>query len=343
MTAARFWLRFLDLFPVAKPVAAMLVSSWILGCGSTGDRNEVPSDSSARIVETGASGAAASSRHAETLSNPLPPVPATETATPAPPEFKPLSLGNVPSGAVTAPPKTGTTVVDTEQQLQEIIRRLQPLQVLLGRWRGTTRREYENFKAVDAHEWVWDLRTNPEHPALVLQSDKSPYLRTARLSWDPETRSFTLRATDGSGTERVLAGDFTEPVQDVVGPDDKLHRVYRLELTESAAAGTNSGGEQWQLAFVQQENNRYLLEVFRRRGSADFNRIDTVSTQREGTSFAVSDSGYGDKTCIISEGLGTIEVTFQGRSYWVCCSGCKAAFEAEPETWIARAAQRASK
>jgi hypothetical protein len=270
-------------------------------------------------------------------------MPATETANPAPPDFKPLSLGNVPSSAVAAPPKTGTTAVDPEQQLQEIIRRLQPLQVLLGRWRGTTRREFESFKAVDAHEWVWDLRTNPGHPALVLQSDKSPYLRTARLSWDPETRSFTLRATDASGTERVLAGDFTEPVQDVVGPDDKLHRVYRLELTESAAAGSTSGGEQWQLAFVQQENNRYLLEVARRRGSADFNRFDTVSTQREGTSFAVSDSGYGDKTCIISEGLGTIEVTFQGRSYWVCCSGCKAAFDAEPETWIARAAQRASK
>ena len=55
----------------------------------------------------------------------------------------------------------------------------------------------------------------------------------------------------------------------------------------------------------------------------------------------MSDSDYGDKTCIISQGLGTISVSYKGKSYWVCCTGCKAAFEAEPETWIARAARQA--
>lgn len=100
-------------------------------------------------------------------------------------------------------------------------------------------------------------------------------------------------------------------------------------------------GEQWQLAIAQQENNRYLLEVGKRRGKADFARFDTVSTQRDGTSFALSDTDYAERTCIISEGLGTTEVTWKGRSYWVCCSGCKAAFDEDPETWIARAAERA--
>ncbi|MFN9042374.1 MAG: hypothetical protein ACK5YO_39160, partial [Planctomyces sp.] len=69
--------------------------------------------------------------------------------------------------------------------------------------------------------------------------------------------------------------------------------------------------------------------------------FDTVSTQRDGTSFALSDTDYAERTCIISEGLGTTEVTWKGRSYWVCCSGCKAAFDEDPETWIARAAERA--
>ena len=55
----------------------------------------------------------------------------------------------------------------------------------------------------------------------------------------------------------------------------------------------------------------------------------------------MSDAGYADKTCIISEGLGTMEVTYKGRSYWVCCTGCKAAFEEDPETWIVRAAKKA--
>ena len=36
-------------------------------------------------------------------------------------------------------------------------------------------------------------------------------------------------------------------------------------------------------------------------------------------------------------------VSYKGRDYWVCCSGCKAAFEEDPEKWIARAAERDKK
>ncbi len=256
-------------------------------------------------------------------------------------DFKPLTLNNLPqlprsNGEAAA----SAVAVDPEKQIQTVIAQLQPLQVLLGQWRGTTRREYESFKAVDSHEWVWDLRTEPDRPALTVASDKSPYLRTGRLSWDSLRDRFTLAAVDASDSARKFTGSFSEPVHEVVGSDDKLHRVFRLEFTEEAAV---SGREQWQLAFVQQENNRYLLEVSKRRGSAQFARFDTVSTQREGTSFAVSDTGYAEKTCIISEGLGTTELTYNGRSYWVCCTGCRAAFEEDPEKWIARAATRPAK
>lgn len=39
---------------------------------------------------------------------------------------------------------------------------------------------------------------------------------------------------------------------------------------------------------------------------------------------------------MISQGLGTTQVSYKGKSYWVCCSGCKAAFEEDPEKWIAK-------
>jgi hypothetical protein len=256
-------------------------------------------------------------------------------------EFKPLTLNNLPGNSAAGGSDSSGGKGDKEKQIQTIINQLQPLQILLGQWRGTTRREYENFKAVDNHEWVWDLRTDPSNPALTIDSDKSPYLKKGRLSWDVQQKKFTLQATDAAGVARTYVGDFTEPVQEIVGSDDKLHKVFRLEFQQDES--TAAGSEQWQLAIAQQENNRYLLEIGKRRGSADFARYDTVSTQREGTSFAVSDTDYAEKTCIISEGLGTTELTYKGRSYWVCCSGCKAAFEEEPEKWIARAALREKK
>ncbi len=259
----------------------------------------------------------------------------SSAAVEAPVEFKPLTLSAIETPAASA--TADATGLSADDQIRTIISRLQPLQILLGQWRGTTRREFENFKAVDNHEWVWDLRTNPSQPALVIRSDKSPYLRAGRLTWDTQQSRFVLSATDGEGKERRLTGDFSEAPHEVTGSDDKQHRVFRLELNEERAG---QEGEQWQLAFAQQENNRYLLELGKRRGMATFSRYDTVSTQREGTSFALSDTGYAERTCIISEGLGTTELTWKGRSYWVCCSGCKAAFEEDPERWIALAAER---
>jgi len=251
--------------------------------------------------------------------------------------FEPLGLSALSGGSNSESSAAGTE--SGAQQVRDVIDQLKPLQVLLGKWRGTTRREYEGFKAVDSHEWVWDLQTDPTLPALRVRSDKSPYIRDARLSWDVAARQFILRMTDASGVTRTLTGQFTDPVHEEVGSDDKLHRVFRLQFTESSPP-SDGGGEFWQVAISQQENNRYLLELDKRRGRADFRRYDTVSTQREGTSFALSDTDYGEKTCIISEGLGTTEIVYKGRSYWVCCSGCKAAFEEDPEKWIALAAER---
>ncbi len=44
--------------------------------------------------------------------------------------------------------------------------------------------------------------------------------------------------------------------------------------------------------------------------------------------------------CIVTEGRGTIPVTYGGKTYYVCCSGCKDLFEEEPEAILAEAAER---
>ena len=246
----------------------------------------------------------------------------------------PLTLGGSKGSESAVAAKAPTS---DAQRLNAIIDRLKPLQVLLGNWRGTTRREIEGFKAVDMHGWVWDLQTDPRQPALVMSSGgKSPYVKEARMTWLADVDEFLLTVTSPENEQRVFAGAFSKPVADVAGDDGKLQRTFALRFTQIEPADAK---EQFQYTFNQQENNRYLLEIEKKRGKAAFRRFDTVSTQREGTSFALSDSDYGEKTCIISAGLGTISVSYQGRTYWVCCSGCKAAFEEDPERWIKRAAE----
>ena len=314
-------------------IAAITLAQMFAGC--SGDSAPPPAATAA--VPSAASPTTGTVQSPSVAATPSPQMTGNEPAGQEEPkfEFKPLTLNGVTGSSTDA--ANAASKPDPEKQIQTIIAKLQPLQVLLGQWRGTTRRDYENFKAVDNHEWVWDLRTKPDQPALTIQSDKSPYIKTARLTWDTAQSKFVLTVVDPAGVTKEFSGDFTDPVHEIVGSDDKLHKVFRLEFDQNDS-GDNS--EVWQFAFSQQENNRYLLEVAKRRGKANFARFDTVSTQREGTSFAVSDTGYAEKTCIISEGLGTMEVTYKGRSYWVCCTGCKAAFEEDPATWIARAAKK---
>ena len=76
------------------------------------------------------------------------------------------------------------------------------------------------------------------------------------------------------------------------------------------------------------------MEVSKKKSNG-LQKVDVVGTQRAGTSFAANDADYKDRMCVVSGGLGTTTVSYKGKSYYVCCTGCKAAFEDDPATWIA--------
>ena len=45
----------------------------------------------------------------------------------------------------------------------------------------------------------------------------------------------------------------------------------------------------------------------------------------------------------MSGGLGTIKVMYKGKVYWVCCTGCRDEFKADPEKYLKEAAAKAKK
>lgn len=284
----------------------LFLAGAILGCGKPASpvRPQAPSE--------GSSKAAASTQSA----NPG----AEDPEKPKRKGFKPVEIGSSGAGAV--------PVADNGERVESARAALKPLQILVGNWNGTSR-----TATIDQPNWAWDLKTDPKQPALRVQSEKGQHLHDGRLTFVPATQEFVFSTSSLDGKKREYRGNFTQEVQDVLGDDKKLQRTYKLELTEPQA---DSDGDQGRLVINQQENNRYILEIYRKRGTGQFQRIDSVNTQREGTSFALSDTDYGDKTCVISQGLGTISVSYKGKSYWVCCTGCKAAFEDDPEKWIAK-------
>jgi hypothetical protein len=62
-----------------------------------------------------------------------------------------------------------------------------------------------------------------------------------------------------------------------------------------------------------------------------FARRYQVGATKEGVPFA---GGDGKPECIVSGGLGTTAVMFQGKTYYVCCSGCRTEFNENPEKYV---------
>ena len=76
-------------------------------------------------------------------------------------------------------------------------------------------------------------------------------------------------------------------------------------------------------------------------GSGPFETVFKSAGNKEGESLA------GGKTakkpeCIITGGTGTIAVTYKGKTYYVCCTGCRDEFNANPQKYI-DAAEKAKK
>jgi|GEM_PF-246021 len=253
----------------------------------------------------------------------------------SPPEIPTISLSSTPM-TLPAAPGESADVQNTRRELFEIMK---PVQILLGNWHGTTQKEVGDFKGLDHSAWVWDLKTNRQQPAMVMASDANPYFRTARLTYLTDEKVFQFEGTDPDGKVRTLTGNFTVAPEQFDGEDRTPQIRYKLELTQIEPQDAR---DQMRIVLNQQDNHRYFMEIQKKRGSR-FLRVDTVAIQREGTSFAKSDSGYGERECIISGGLGTIQLNYKGKSYWVCCTGCKAAFEEDPDTWIAEYEKKSKK
>ena len=65
--------------------------------------------------------------------------------------------------------------------------------------------------------------------------------------------------------------------------------------------------------------------------------LGEVGYTRERAAFAAAES-Y--PLCVATEGRGTIQVSYKGKTYWVCCSGCRDLFNDDPESVHAEAAAR---
>lgn len=185
---------------------------------------------------------------------------------------------------------------------------------LIGSWRGIgqVKRGSSQGAWQEKAEFIWELK--PKSVGIRINVEDGKEWKSALLNFDEATKQFTLTARLLDDSTRTYRGKFEDKRLVMEGVDDKKD-VYRLTLT------------------VLNENRLLLLFEKRPEQQSFFTRTGEVGYQRQGTKIAAV--GGTGPICVVTGGTGTIPVTHKGKTYYVCCTGCRDAFNDDPEGTIA--------
>ena len=198
---------------------------------------------------------------------------------------------------------------------------LKPFGPLVGSWRGTGQAQRGRSQGAwtEGASWAWKL--SADSAGLEIAVEKGKYLKGAVLKPGDGAGSFVLDATLADGSKRTFGGKAVAGKPLVLGAEGAGEGVRRVTLTIP-------------------NDLRFLILLESQAGGGSFVRLGEVGYTRNGVSFAAGESG---PTCVVTEGRGTIQVNHQGKTYWVCCSGCRDLFNENPAAILAEADARQKK
>lgn len=201
---------------------------------------------------------------------------------------------------------------------------LAPFNELVGSWRGSGSPNLNNAAErrkgswSETLTWTWQLKGEPR---LLLDFKDGKRFRSGVLRWRPAEKDFELELTAADGAKHRFTG--------------------KLESQQLNLAATDAAkGEDQRLVFHWLHGSRllYRLET-KAQDERSFTKRFQVGATKEGAEFA---KASGDE-CVVTGGAAAIRVTYQGKTYYVCCTGCKEAFEENPEQVLREYAERKAK
>lgn len=193
---------------------------------------------------------------------------------------------------------------------------------LIGGWRGVGQEKRNSSRGSwqETADWVWDL--SGDAPAVVVKIKNGKRFKIVRITADSVPNKFQLELTNVDDSKTTLTGEF-------VATENKL----------TANSTTDAAGLEYQITVTLLNEKRTLLAYSQRKaGQSQFAQLAQVGYTREGTRLA-EETQQGPE-CVVTGGLGTIPVTHKGQTYYVCCTGCRDAFDADPDGILADFAER---
>jgi YHS domain-containing protein len=196
---------------------------------------------------------------------------------------------------------------------------MEPFGVLVGTWKGTgtpagTKAQQSAGFWIESLTVSWKFKKDDAW--LVLEFDKSKHFKSGRIKYVPMDDKYRVEIETIAGKTLELMGELNK-------------------RTLTADDGTN------RLVVTMLHDNRFLYQLDAKpEGKTLFSKVFGVGATKEGVAFAVGD---GTPECIVTGGAAKTPVSYKGTTYYVCCSGCRDEFLANPEKYIKEAAEKKAK
>ncbi len=161
-------------------------------------------------------------------------------------------------------------------------------------------------------DWSWRFKNNDCWLTFTVPDGK--YLKKGHVRYLPDDDQYQLTILEKDG-KRVFEGELKGTRLTFERKDPKTKETQRLKMF---LAG---GGIRFIYEYHVKPMNRTL-----------FNRQYQVAFTKLGESFGAAEK---KPECIVTGGLGTMTVSYNGQTYYVCCSGCRDAFNDNPAKFVA--------
>jgi len=192
---------------------------------------------------------------------------------------------------------------------------LQQLQEFIGGWKGNGSSEKDR-SAIWKETVNWSWRFKGKEVSFSVAMDTSKHFKKGELKFLPEKDEFRLSLIDLKGKPQVFEGELKRGYLTLERTDADAKEVQQIKMN------TAGGGLRLILTYSTRDIDRKF-----------YNKQFQIAYTKEGESFG--SSGAKKPECCVTGGLGTMPVSFDGVTYYVCCSGCRDAFNENPAKIVA--------
>ncbi len=223
-------------------------------------------------------------------------------------------LGVLDAASVPTQPKVEAKK-PTPQDLEKVKKALAEVQDFIGNWElevtqkvGTATKAWKENLA-----WGWKFAPDDIRLKVDFAEGKGKTFTDGTLGYDAARKKYVLTLNTADKTEQVFEGEVRNGTLKAEWKDSKTNDVHRLTLN------TLDDGVRFQLKHQVQQGGKGLAQ----------DRY-VMNGKKEGTTFA----GAKKPECIVSGGAANIAVQYNGKTYYVCCTGCRDEFNANPKKYV---------